>query len=399
MDGERAGVAQTEPVEHLYVHVPFCLRRCPYCDFAVSVRSSPPWEAYAQQVVAEARARLGARGPWPWKTVFLGGGTPSLMPGDVLAAMLQDLVAGGAQPEITLEVNPETVGEEALRGWAAAGVTRLSFGAQSFDDHALRTLGRQHTGAQARAAIARAAAAQAFALSVDLIFGVPSTVPEIVSSDIAWLATSGWVTHLSLYELTYEARTSMTQALRRGKLRAWEDGALREVHEAALAALRGEGWERYEVSNFRRDPGAGCRHNLAIWEGDTYLGVGVGAVSTLRDAMGGWHRRTNTHHVARYLAASPDALADGPDAQHEALSCQERWSERWIMALRQPRPWGWRENASVDPAGVAKLVARWEALGWVRVLDDDALCPTEEGLFFSDQMGLDIVTLLPDESR
>lgn len=289
----------------LYVHVPWCRHVCPYCDFNVHPSSNPPETEYVRGVVTELAARAGAA-PWTGRvveSVYLGGGTPSLFSPAAIAALLDDMrrCCGFApDAEITLEANPGTVPPDRLHGYRAAGVTRLSLGAQSFSDAHLRTLGRDHAAADTGDAVRAARSAGFENVSLDLIFSVPGETPVEWAADLA-AAIALDPTHISAYALTWEPGTPFHAWRERGRLRPVEDDVEAAMAETTARSLAQAGYERYEISSWAR-PGFASRHNQSYWDGSDYLGLGAGAHSFSRAPAPGL-RWANERPPARYLAA------------------------------------------------------------------------------------------------
>jgi len=289
----------------LYVHVPWCRRICPYCDFNVHAAATPPEDEYVAALVAEMEAHVRDE-RWSGrdaKSVYVGGGTPSLFSPGAIGRMLAAVVrvfgiVDGA--EITLEANPGTVDRETLAGYRAAGVNRLSLGAQSFDARHLRTLGRDHGPDDTRAAVEAARDAGFANVSLDLIFAVPGETAADWERDLA--ATIALAPeHVSAYALTYEERTPFHAWRASGRLRPVDDDSEATMAEAAATILPAAGYARYEISSFAR-PGFAARHNASYWDGSDYLGVGAGAHSFSRRPAPG-RRWMNERLPARYLAA------------------------------------------------------------------------------------------------
>ena len=266
----------------LYVHVPWCRHVCPYCDFNVVARAHPPEDAWRDTIAAELRTHAAA-GPWAGrrvKSVFLGGGTPSLLAPATIGAVLGVVAdAFGLEPgaEITLEANPGTVTTHSLAGYRTAGVTRLSLGAQSFQPALLATLGRDHTPADTVAAMGAARAAGVADVSLDLIFAVPGGTLALWEEDLA-RAVALEPTHVSAYALTWEERTPFHAWRARGRLVAVDEDTEAAMADAADGRLTAAGYGRYEISSWAR-PGFASRHNTSYWDGSDYLGVGPGAHS------------------------------------------------------------------------------------------------------------------------
>jgi oxygen-independent coproporphyrinogen-3 oxidase len=289
----------------LYVHLPWCRHVCPYCDFNVYASSAPPEREYTAALAAELAARVAAP-PWqgrPIQSVYVGGGTPSLFSPAAIACLLDDARRRSGlvtDLEVTLEANPGTVSVERLRGYRDAGVTRLSLGAQSFDDRHLHTLGRDHGPADIVAAVHAARAAGLTDVSLDLIFGVPGQSVADWEADLA-AAIALEPTHVSAYGLTYEAGTPYYAWRKRGRLRPVDDDIEAAMAEVTAGALPDAGYLRYEISSWAR-PGFASRHNQSYWDGSDYLGLGAGAHSYSRLPAPGV-RWANLRLPADYVAA------------------------------------------------------------------------------------------------
>lgn len=279
----------------LYVHIPYCQRRCPYCDFNAHAIIPWPEDTYTEALLREIH-QAAETPTWAGQdvaTIFFGGGTPSLFAPASIARILsgvREWFPLSPTPEITLEANPGTITEETLLGFRAAGVNRLSFGVQSFHDSHLRTLGRIHTAAEAEAAIHLARQLGFDAINTDLIYGIPGQSVTHWMADIhrALLLDPG---HISTYSLTYESGTTFHEWRSEGRLVpvAEDDEAL--MFTEARRALREAGYQHYEISNYAR-PGQACRHNITYWRREPYLGIGAGAHSFA--STPGWGRRWAT---------------------------------------------------------------------------------------------------------
>lgn len=262
----------------IYIHVPFCLRKCDYCDFASYVCPESLRAGYAAQVCQEIGAGPGAGRQV--SSVFVGGGTPTLL----TAAQLLDLLEAVRrrytllpEAEISLEGNPGTVTAEQLSALRRGGYNRLSLGVQAAQDGLLRVLGRIHNLDQAGAAVRAAKAAGFTNLNVDLMAGLPGQRLEDLLDSVRW-ATAQDVTHVSLYSLIVEEGTPLWEAVAAGVVTLPTDEEERSYYHAARQALEAAGYARYEISNYAR-PGYACRHNLHVWRGGMYLGFGCAAAS------------------------------------------------------------------------------------------------------------------------
>ena len=323
------GVAYETPsgsVRHLYVHLPFCAHRCGYCDFVTSVSRRDEHRAYAEAVVAELEREQG------WlaervETVFVGGGTPTFTEPDALALVLQHLPSVG---ELTVEANPETVTPQLAALLREHDVNRVSVGAQSFRPALLQVLERRATPDDVRRAVQTLRDAGFDNVSLDLIYGVPGQSASDLDADLAD-ALALEPEHLSCYELEAKPGTRFTHA--HGGALARQAEALEGYFERVVETLAGAGYRWYETANFCRDGDRELRalHNLGIWRGADYLGVGVGAVSTLAG-----ERRKNLPSVGRYV----EALATGasPPREVERLDAETLAVERLMLGLRLDEP-------------------------------------------------------------
>jgi oxygen-independent coproporphyrinogen-3 oxidase len=341
---------------HLYAHVPFCARRCTYCDFAIAVRRVVPVEDYVAALGSELRRRWPADGDWTLDTLYFGGGTPSRLGGDGVARAIDTVCAAAtlaAGAEVTLEANPEDVSVAAARAWRAAGVNRVSLGVQSFDDETLRWMHRVHDAARAERAVGELREAEIENLSVDLIFALPDEVTTRSWERDLERALALAPPHVSLYGLTVEQHTPLGRARSRGAVTEASEDRYEHDFLAAHAAMRSAGLEHYEVSNFGK-PGLRSRHNSAYWRLVPYAGLGPGA-HELRIDGDTMIRRWNDDAYAswaRTLAAGRD-----PIAGEETLTLANRIAEEVYLGLRTSEGLEIRE-------GERERVDAWVAAGW-----------------------------------
>ncbi|HEY2525251.1 MAG TPA: radical SAM family heme chaperone HemW [Candidatus Binataceae bacterium] len=288
----------------LYLHIPYCQSKCPYCDFNSHAAASWPEEDYVRALIAEIERRAG-EAPWAGrrlKTIFFGGGTPSLFRPESIAAVMAaaerrfGLEAGA---EVTLEANPGTVEAAKLGGMRAAGINRISFGAQSFNEDRLKFLGRIHGAAETREAVRLARRAGFERLNLDLIFAVPGQTLDETLNDIAEAAALG-PDHISAYNLTFEEGTAFFTEMKRGRIRPLSSDRQAEFYAAVREELPRRGYPMYEISNYA-PPGHEARHNLSYWRMESYLGVGAGAHSFARGGDGGGRRWWNERMPVRYV--------------------------------------------------------------------------------------------------
>jgi putative oxygen-independent coproporphyrinogen III oxidase len=331
--------AETQPLVgrssfSVYLHVPYCASRCGYCDFntytASELGGGASQASYAGDAIGElalARAVLGDA-ELPVRTVFFGGGTPTLLPVPDLAAMLaavDERFGLAPDAEVTTEANPDSVDAGSLHELRAAGFTRISFGMQSARDHVLAVLDRTHTSGAAIRRVAEAKAAGFEHVSLDLIYGTPG------ESDDDWLASldaaiAAQPDHLSAYSLIVEDGTRLAGRIGRGELKGPDDDVLADRYLMADDALGKAGYRWYEVSNWAK-PGGECRHNLAYWRSADWWGVGPGAHSHV-----GGVRWWNVKHPTEYAARIRDGVS--PGYARECLDVQAQRVERVMLQLR-----------------------------------------------------------------
>jgi oxygen-independent coproporphyrinogen-3 oxidase len=327
----------------VYVHVPFCERICPYCDFAVVAarRLAPEVEArYVAALLGELAQRQALFAGRRLASLYLGGGTPALLTPESLARIVDAVraafPAGDAALELTLEVNPSSVERGRLPGFRAAGVSRLSLGVQSFDDRTLKVLGRAHRADASRAALAAAREAGFENVSLDLLFGVPGQGLAAVERDVAEAARFT-PAHVSVYELTVEEGTPYATGVARGQLvKPAEDETL-AMMEAVRAGLGAAGLEPYELSSYAR-PGFESVHNRRYWERRAVLGLGMGAWSCepARPGAAFGARRVNPRSLAAYLERV-EAGRPAAEAPAEVLDAATARGEAAFLALRTRR--------------------------------------------------------------
>ena len=335
---------EAAPAIGVYVHVPFCASRCGYCDFntytaaelggggATGAGGGATRAGYVEAVLAElalAGRVLADAAPRRVDTVFVGGGTPTLLPvGDLarILAAIDDTWGLAADAEVTTEANPESVDPATLSGLRRAGFNRISLGMQSSAPHVLALLDRRHTPGRAVQAAQQARAAGFDHVSLDLIYGTPGESADDFAASLAAALAAG-VDHLSAYALIVEDGTALAARIRRGELPAPDDDVAADRYLAAEATLSQAGLSWYEVSNWARGPAHQCRHNLRYWTGGNWWGLGPGAHSHI-----GGVRWWNVKHPATYA----DRLAAGrsPGQGREVLTPAQRYTERVMLELR-----------------------------------------------------------------
>jgi len=351
-------------VRHLYVHVPFCAHRCGYCDFVTVTGHEDVHAAYVDALLAE----LALNGPLAPETVYVGGGTPSLLPDDLLERLLAGLPGA---PEVTVECNPETITSAKARVLRERGVNRISLGAQSFRPHLLETLERRARPETVATAIEILRGEGHENVNLDLMFGVPGQSRSDLQADIEGVLAHA-PEHVSWYEL--EAKPGTRFAVHHGAELHRQAEALEDHYETVVAALRGAGYRWYETANFCR-PGRESRHNLGYWLGHDYVGIGVGAVSTL-----GLERRRNRPRLRPYLEACAAGRPAPTDV--EELTASERGLERLMLGLRLDEPLRLNGLAAlVDDAACDRLAAAGLVLR-----DGETMTLTDRGRFLANDV-------------
>jgi oxygen-independent coproporphyrinogen-3 oxidase len=326
-----ASIRETEPGFGLYVHWPFCLSKCPYCDFNSHVRERIDQAAWQAALLNELEHYAGETGGRWLTSIFFGGGTPSLMAPATAAAIIERAAQRwrfADDIEITLEANPTSVEAAGFAALRDAGVNRVSLGVQALNDADLRFLGRQHGAAEARAAVATAR--RYFPrYSFDLIYARPGQTAAAWRDELA-AAIDLAADHLSVYQLTIEPETVFGAAFRRGELRIPDEDSAAALYELTQEVLAAAGLPPYEISNHAR-PGAECRHNLTYWRYGDYVGIGPGAHGRLtRD---GEKIATRQHRAPEAWLAAVSARGHAT-RQRDRITPQERQEELLMMGLR-----------------------------------------------------------------
>ena len=384
---------------HLYIHAPFCARRCSYCDFAVHVARKPPVEEWLEAVEAELRLVFEARGferPQRLVTVYVGGGTPSLLGPGAMAGLrrrLETFFDLSGLVEWTAEANPESIDSVLARDWRDAGVGRVSLGVQTFAAPALRWMGRLHGPEGAGRAVDAVRAGGIEDVSLDLIFALPERLGRDWAHDLG-RAVELEPTHVSLYGLTAEAGAHLGRRVAEGREVLPDEDAYARDYSRAVDALTARGFEHYEVSNFAL-PGRRSRHNSAYWTGADYLGVGPGAHSFV-DGERWWNER-DWLEWSRLLAGGRLPVADS-----ERLDAAQTRLERIWLGLRHDGGWAGSEEGPAQ----ARLLDAWErggllvarrpvrlsAAGWLLLdrlaLDLDAACEADASTALAPRPGL-----------
>jgi len=373
----------------VYVHWPFCLSKCPYCDFNSHVRHAPIDEerfvrAFAREIETTAQRVPGRE----VSSIFLGGGTPSLMQPQTVGAILDAIGKHwrvARDVEVTLEANPTSVEATRFRGYRAAGVNRVSLGVQALDDASLKALGRLHSAREALDAVAIARSAFD-RYSFDLIYARPDQTPQMWSEELKF-AINEAAEHLSLYQLTIEEGTPFFGLHAAGKLQTPDEATARALYDVTQDVCVGHGLPAYEISNHARE-GAECRHNLVYWRGDEYAGIGPGAHGRL-DINGARHAIATEKRPESWLmrveASGHGVVTD------DILNSEERADEFLLMGLRlsegiDPRRYQALSGRPLDPNRIAVL--REE--GAISVDADGRLRVTKDGFPVLDAVVADL---------
>jgi oxygen-independent coproporphyrinogen III oxidase len=373
-----------QTVRNLYAHAAFCARRCSYCDFAVHVDADPPVTAWADAMgreLALVAADEGWTAPLPLDTLYLGGGTPSLLGTGAVPALLAALsphVDRSALTEFTAEANPESFTPALAGDWRAAGVDRLSFGAQTFHAESLRWMGRLHGPEGPGRAVATARAAGFDNIGLDLIFGLPERLGRDLDDDLdRMLALEP--DHVSVYGLSVEAGTPLGRWVAEGKESTPDQDRYRDEYLAVAQRLAAEGYEHYEVSNFAR-PGRESRHNAAYWSGVPYVGLGNGAHSYLPPRR--WWNHRDWHEYRSVVACG-----ESPRADQETVGSESGQLEGFWLALRT------RHGLARERLDARRLevVDGWVRRGWAEA-GPERVRLTVEGWLLLDRLTVDLDT-------
>jgi len=364
---------------HLYVHVPFCARRCVYCDFSIAVRPRVPVAEFLQALEGEWTTRHSAS-EFDLDTLYFGGGTPSKLGGEGVQRLM-DTVRRHAtlreDAEVTLEANPEDVSPDAVLRWKAAGVNRVSLGVQSFDDAVLAWMHRTHDAQTARRAVQVLREGGMSNISIDLIFAVPSTIPRAWDADLE-TALQLQLPHVSVYGLTVESHTPLGRWVARRDVAEAADETFEVEFLRADKALTDAGYEHYEVSNYAK-PGRHSRHNWAYWKRRPYGGLGPSA-----HEFDGSQRRWNASAYAEWL--NRIAREEDPTQDREALDDEQQTAEEVYLGLRT-------SAGMVTASSDRELVERLVSAGWAALSSDSTLRLTSSGWLRLDSIANDLTLL------
>ncbi len=363
----------------LYVHVPFCVSKCAYCDF-ISFSDHSLMDAYIAALVKEASLRRAAFGTVCFDTVFIGGGTPSILAQGRIAQIikaLRDNFSILSNAEITIEANPGTLTREKLNEYIDSGINRLSIGLQSADEDILKRIGRVHNLKQFEESLSAALACGFSNINADIMYGLPGQDME------RWMRTLEYIcgrdiTHISAYSLILEKGTTLYNDFLLNNTLLPSPDETADMQDECVLYLASKGYERYEVSNFSK-PGCQCRHNLNYWDNQGYLGLGLAAHSAFD--MGGWSRWENTADLEKYIKLVSDGVP--PVERFNHIPQREEMFECVMLGLRKTNglnPIAFKKRFNVEFMDVyAKPVAKLSRAGLL-VAGADEIKPTKRGM-------------------
>ena len=390
-----AGDVRALPPLGLYVHLPWCVRKCPYCDFnSHAAGEAPPKARYGAALIADLEREAAFANNRPVESVFLGGGTPSLFSAGEIGAVL-DAVAASCRlaegVEITMEANPGALECDRLADYRAAGVNRLSLGAQSFDEGMLKRLGRVHGPAEIFAAFDEAQSAGFTRINLDLMYALPGQTTAMALADIEQLVRLS-PSHASWYQLTLEPNTVFHA---RPPADLPDEDACEHIETEGLARLEAAGYERYETSAFAK-PGYRCRHNLNYWQFGDYLAVGAGAHGKLTDPDGTIRRYRNPANPRSYMEA---VEAGGVPGEGSPLSPEDVAFEYMLNVLRLPEGFAedhFRQRTGLSFSVLSAPMARARADGLIEPAGPGRWRPSARGRRFQNDLQ---ELFLPDRQR
>ncbi len=375
----------------LYIHIPYCKRKCRYCDF-VSFAGRDDFLAYTAALITEMRLYSPMMRGRDFDTVFIGGGTPSMLPAGLIGRIIgeaRQCFSVAPDAEITVECNPESVTGIKLLEYSNAGVNRLSIGMQSADDKVLSAIGRIHTAEQFVSAFDLAREAGFYNINVDIMHGLPCQDIDSYLASIRLAAELG-AEHISSYSLILEAGTPLYDDVMAGKVILPDEDETADMEDAGFELLASLGYERYEISNFAK-PGFRCRHNLNYWNNGDYLGLGVNAHSALH-INGKWVRFANKATVGEYMGD----LGGGrlPVAETEEVGREEEMFECIMMGLRKTDGVDraeFEERFGIDPVEQYASAVSAALLAGNMEVTDEAMLLTKRGLDFQNEILLDFM--------
>lgn len=354
----------------LYIHIPFCKKRCLYCDF-FSTTQLERREEYVQAVLRELEQRKDEAGE-PIRTIYIGGGTPSTLSIELTTAINQ-LITSYQPVEYTIEVNPGDVTKEYLQGLRSLGLNRLSMGVQSFQDELLQLIGRRHNARQAIEAVKIAQEAGFDNISIDLMYALPTQTMEQWSADIETALSLG-IQHVSCYGLMYEEGTALTKMLEEGQIEAIDEDTENAMYDMLCDQLQQAGFVHYEVSNFAL-PGYEAKHNSAYWDHTPYIGIGAGAHSFIPPV-----RSWNPSDLDAYISG---ITAQNLQRESETLTKDDLYNERMMLGLRT--------NRGVTKSLIRKDISVYIANGLLRETEDGHIVATRQGIHILNRIIEDLM--------
>ena len=383
----------------LYIHIPFCSHKCHYCDFYSIVDRQDRQEIFTDRLVRELRAQAPYASSEPLQSIFVGGGTPSLLAPKLWKIILDELqtqfdltLIRDGDGEFTVECNPESVTDELAQVLAQGGVNRASLGAQSFNPTHLKALERIHNPEKVPIAMEMLQQAGIHRTSVDLIFGVPGQTLEQWDADLQ-TALKLPIEHISAYGLTYEPGTAMTARFAKGEFRKASDELEAQMYQHTIETLRSRGFERYEVSNHAK-PGAACRHNLAYWTSQDWLAIGPSASGHFQGA-----RWKNTPRLDDYLKMDDDGFA--PLCDYEVPNDRRELMDLLMTSIRLAQ--GVDATHTMEQAhrlgageGLMDAAIQCQEEGWLFDATHTHWQLTDEGFLFADHVAREFIGALID---
>lgn len=378
----------------LYIHIPFCKKKCIYCNFYSG--GNPDWERYLKAVASELIQRIEELRGDSLTSIYIGGGTPSLIPKGFFAPFMNSLwstliksnIQIASDIEVTLEVNPEDVTRESSRNWALQGINRISMGIQTLNDTELSYLNRRHSAQKAIEAV-EILKNDFNNINLDIIYGIPGQTKESLSETLTKLISLN-PNHLSAYSLTYEAGTPLELLRQRGKVKECPEELYLQYDNIVASTLKENGYIRYEISNYAK-PGFESRHNSGYWTSKSYLGIGPSASSY----NGLDIRRNNPPDLYKYIAHfTNDTPCHNPFYIEEKLTELERMEERIFLSLRTKNGLNLddfsNEFGYVASAELLKKAERWLGDGSLK-LKDNRLALSKKGISISDHIILELI--------
>jgi oxygen-independent coproporphyrinogen-3 oxidase len=380
----------------VYIHVPFCSSKCHYCDFASFAGINHLMEPYLNALLEELAASRNVHGGSKASSIFIGGGTPSMLSPEMTEKIMKsvvDVFPPSLSAEISIEVNPDSVTEAVLKRYQEIGFNRLSIGVQSFNDRLLKNLGRAHDSHKATTAFGSARRAGFNNISVDLIFGIQDQTSKDFNADLERAISLG-PDHISTYQLTVEEGTPLWEMSAAGTIKLPEDDKQLEMYETAIKVLKNAGYIHYEVSNFAK-PGKECRHNIAYWMGDEFIGYGNGAHSFIEGC-----RYANPDDPEDYIyeidtagRAGVEILADEEDKALDYLLMRLRLVGKKLsfndLNDRFPHLEYVHGSVASHPSGfkaVYSTALEWGEKNGLIDVDSEGFCLTHKGLLFLDEL-------------